>query len=160
MSDPPVTGHTSAVETGSDTFNPVADHQALYGAGRSLMAGVKRLHECPEPPVVALTFLAGQAAECLLKALLVGSGVSEKSLHARNVRHDLVYLWREACKPVSALPGQPPEWLAQLSRLHAAPYVLRYPLGMHGLVLPVQTDMVDGLEGLVGLTKVYLSSRA
>lgn len=36
-----------------------------------------------------------------------------------------------------------------LSRVHAAPYRLRYPLGFHVIVLPNQPVMFEGLEQLV-----------
>jgi HEPN domain-containing protein len=121
-------------------------HEAFFSAAEQLIRGVVVL--AAEPNVdVAHSFLAGQALECLLKAYLSKNGTSLGEL--RSIRHDIENLWEKSNQGGLSIASELPQWAQCLNRLHKAPYNLRYPIGLNGLVLPGAQPMTSELEVLL-----------
>jgi hypothetical protein len=129
---------------------PVTPTAAFLGSAESMLEGVRVLAEADAVPAVALTVLAGHAAECGLKAFLAKVGIDEAQLSRAPFGHDVIRLWEEAASRGLAIATSPlPDWVTQLARVYSAPYVARYPMGVHGLVLPNSTALSVGVEQLV-----------
>jgi hypothetical protein len=146
----PVTGSLN-VTLGPVTVARVTPTDAYFGIAESLMPGARVLGAATGVPGTALTLVAGHILECLLKAVLAKSGTPEKEL--KKVRHNLEELWR-LCVAQGNLPtADVPAWAKRLSDLHGAPYHLRYPVGLNGLVLPGVHPMLAQLEKLLEVVR-------
>jgi hypothetical protein len=143
----PITANGSVVL--STSVAPVTPAAAFLGAAESLLSGVEPLAGHLSRTAWALTFLAGQIVECSLKAYVAKRGVPEAQLKHHSVRHNLLKLWsRAVSEGLSFTPCQP-IWLQRLSELHDGPYVIRYPMGLNGVVLPHCVEMAHDLPLLV-----------
>src|ERR1700730_4894090 len=121
----PITGFISTTEE-LDSVVPVAPHDAYFNAAKPLMPGVQLLAGVlPSGSAAALTLLSGHILECLLKAFLSNVGVTEKELREKPLGHDLSTLWRRAAEKGLAI-GSMPDWAETITKLHDAPYPLRY----------------------------------
>lgn len=129
------------------TVTPVTPTDAYLGVAEGLLPGAQVLAASTES-AIALTLVCGHIAECLLKALLAKAGVAEKELAGRALRHDLRGLWKRALATGCPVGAAEPTWLERLSALHNAPFHLRYPMGLNGLVLPAAEPMVSDLKQL------------
>src|SRR6266496_933316 len=128
------------------TVRPVSAGDAYFGIAETLLPGARVLAGATEVPGTALALVAGHILECLLKAGLSASGVSDKEL--KRLRHGLRELWRQAAKH-GCVSSQPmPSWAERLAALHDAPYPLRYPVGLNGLILPGAHPMLTELSEL------------
>jgi hypothetical protein len=143
----PITAHGSVVL--SLRVAPVTPAAAFLGAAEALLSGVQPLASSLPRTAWPLTFLAGQVVECLLKAYLAKRGVREEELKQRSVRHNLLKLWSQAVSHGLSFAPRDPIWLQRLSELHNGPYVIRYPMGLNGVVLPQCAEMARDLPILV-----------
>jgi hypothetical protein len=125
--------------------------QGYLVAAQGMLTGAQPLEKVQPIPAIALTLLCGHACEAALKALLTQSGMSAAILSRVPHGHDILYLWQSAESNGHPLPSPQPDWVAQLHRVYDRPFQLRYPLGFHGIVLPNQSAMLKGTEGLVSL---------
>ena len=111
------------------------------------MEGLHVLAASPGSTGMALTFLAGHILECLLKANLLSHGVPEDEV--KGYSHKVLGLWQR-CVALGALPNPAmPTWADRLGALHDKPFILRYPEGVHGLVLPGTDPMVAELQEML-----------
>lgn len=118
-----------------------------FGVARAIIPGMRRLVE-PEPESpISIAMLASHALECLLKAFLSRGG-SDERLRKREIRHNLVELWKLAVTEGLPISKEPPYWVAKLGALHGEPYYLRYAKGINGIVLPPLGSIASGLEDL------------
>ena len=132
-----------------DFIQRPTEAQGYRAAAQAMLEGARPLSKVNPVPNIALTLLCGHGTEAALKALLAESGLTAEVLSKRPYSHEIINLWEAAAKSGIALPEPRPLWVAQLDRVHTAPYKLRYPLGFHMLVLPDQEGMLDGLHLLV-----------
>jgi hypothetical protein len=144
----PITVTISVTEE-QDSVAPVAPHEAYLAAAVGLMRGAMLLADAPpSDSALAFALLSGQILECSLKAFLSKAGVKERELKQPVLRHNLSALWKLAATkglPISAIP---PDWAGILNGLHD-PYYLRYPKGLHGLVLPNAQQTTSELGRLI-----------
>lgn len=155
-----ITGTLNAVEEGEDKFLPVSDHDAFFNGATGLHEGIDALSTL-EPPtaVLALSFLCGQAAECYLKAVLSHAGSTTKELE--RLGHDLLALWTDGASKTDLSPAHHPLWLQHLAGVHKSPspsarYPLRYPMGLHAILLPHPRSIAEGLDYLRSFAKAKL----
>lgn len=151
----PITG-TAAVVQAANVVAPVRDCDAFFSVAHSLDFGIERLADFSPDTALSLTFLCGQATECTLKALLSHAGVERKALGPKGMGHRLTALWVSAASKSSLHPTTPPAWIEQLAQVHGAPYVLRYPMDAHGIVLPAKQPMLEGLKELIAFARQQL----
>lgn len=142
----PITG-TATASLSALSIAPVTPASALLGAAEALLTGIQPLAALLPDSAWPLTFLSGQIVECALKSYLMQQGVPEAELKHHKVRHNLAELWSRSETAGLAVPH--PIWLARLSELHAGPYILRYPMGIHGVVLPQCAEMATDLQALL-----------
>ena len=129
----PITATISITEE-ADSVAPVAPHEAFLAAAVGLMRGAMVLAAAsPSESAPALALLSGQILECSLKAFLSKAGLTEPEL--KKVGHNLSALWALAATKGLPISATPPDWAGTLNSLHDYPYNLRYPMGLHGLVL-------------------------
>lgn len=55
-------------------------------------------------------------------------------------------LWRRSALYLPSLGASVPGWAKRLGELHKFPYALRYPVGIHGLVLPNAVEIATELS--------------
>jgi hypothetical protein len=146
----------SAVESGDDFIRKPTDAEGFLAVARAMLVGARILASASQVPAIALSHLCGHAAESALKAMLSQVGVSTEDLRKKELGHKLTNLWERAVSEGISLPISPDSWLEQLHRVHVAPYTLRYPLGLHGIVLPNSADMLRGVEELVSKAAAYV----
>lgn len=126
-------------------YNPP---HTYFGVARDLLPGIRRLLE-PEPvSVFAIAMLLAHALECLLKAFLSRTGSDKRLVDDPKLRHNLVALWALAVAEGLPIDAVPPNWVAALSKLHAAPYLLRYATNVNVLVMPNLRLMADALDSI------------
>ena len=130
--------------------------QGYLVAAQGMLAGALALEHVAPLPAFALTLLCGHTCEAALKAVLAQSNVAASSLSKAPYGHDILHLWKTAQVILVSLPSPPPAWVAQLNRVYDKPFSLRYPLGFHGLVLPIQIEMLRGAESLVTLAASFV----
>jgi len=151
---------TATVHLDPVTVAPVTPPHAYLGVAESLMPGIRMLAEAERRNVaVPLTNLCGQALECMLKAYLAKNGTPEGELKKHTLRHDLKALWLLANQNgllTAVIP--PPAWLERLSQLHNGPFVLRYPMGLNGLLLPGTQPMLSDLEVILADVRSHVLS--
>jgi hypothetical protein len=141
---------TFSIRDAQDSVAPVAPHGAFLSAAVGLMRGAKVLAAAPPSESEwALALLSGQILECSLKAFLSKAGLTEKELTGISIRHNLTELWKQAAAKGLPVSPAPPDWIEALNRLHGSPYHLRYPMGLHGLVLPNAQQTISELAHLV-----------
>lgn len=145
----PIIGSVVAVESGEDRTRAPTDAEGFLFVARHMLDGAQVLAAASEVPVIALSHLCGHAAESALKAMLSQVGISASKLGKPPLGHGLSNLWARAVAEGVPLSNPPDAWLEQLNRIHAAPYPLRYPLGLHGVALPNAVAMLRGVEELV-----------
>jgi len=145
----PITG-TFSVTFEPVSVAPVAPHEEYLAVGAGLMRGAMVLAAAP-PSEAALTLalVSGQILECLLKAFLSKAGLTERELKRKEIRHNLSELWTLAVTKGLPISATPPDWAETLNRLHDFPYHLRYPMGLHGLVLPNAQQTTSELQHLI-----------
>jgi hypothetical protein len=141
---------TFSVTDAQDSVAPVAPHEAYLTVAVGLMRGANVLAAAPlSESAMALALLSGQILECSLKAFLSKAGRTERELRRKDVRHNLLELWALAVREGLCITATPPQWAETLNRLHDYPYHLRYPMGLHGLVLPNPQQTTSELEHLI-----------
>jgi hypothetical protein len=136
------------MQAGSASIGPVTDAVAYLAAARGLNAGVEALAANNEV-ASARAYLAAQTLECILKSYLAHKNVPEGKLRAPAIRHNLEKLWKLAFTEGAPIQQQPTAWCVRLNELHDKPYYLRYPMGLHGLVLPGSNPMVSDLKAIM-----------
>lgn len=127
----------------------VTPFDALISAAESLLTGIEPLAAGLPRTAWPLTFVAGQVVECALKAYLASSGLAEAELRKSPFGHDLAQLWLHTAQRGLPYAQVTPIWLQRLSELHIGPYVLRYPMGLNGVVLPQVATMAADLTILL-----------
>jgi hypothetical protein len=143
----PITWSISATEQ-PDSVAPVAPHEAFLVVAVGLMRGATVLAAAPlSESAMALALLSGHILECSLKAFLSKAGLTEPEL--KTIGHNLSALWELAATKGLPIGATPPEWAGTLNGLHDKPYYLRYPMGLHGLVLPNAQQMASELKNLI-----------
>jgi hypothetical protein len=101
---------------------------SYLAAARSLAKGLQPLAAAGPESLPALALLAGQVAECALKAYLSRSG-NDKRLKNPDIQHKLGALWALAHAEGLKVSAAAPAWLDHLAKLHGPPYPLRYISG-------------------------------
>lgn len=129
------------------------DAQCFLGVAREMLRGVRHLAEIDPIPSLALTLLCGHTCECALKSILSFNGISKKSLRNSPYRHSIIFMWNEVSNLPFSFINNKPDWVSQLDRVFDAPYTVRYPIGLHAVVLPDQKAMTNGTESLVTLAE-------
>ena len=144
----PITATFSVTEE-PDSIAPVAPHEAFFVVAVGLMRGAMVLVAAPlSESAWALALISGHILECSLKAFLSKAGLTEQEL-ARVVGHNLSDLWARAVEKGLPINAAPPDWAETLMKLHERPYILRYPMGLHGLVLPNAEQTTSGLQHII-----------
>jgi hypothetical protein len=139
-----------------------SEAQGYRVAAHAMLAGARPLSKVTPVPFIALTLLCGHGVEVALKALLAQSGMSAEILRDK-YGHDLLKLWNKAEAHGFTLPTPRPQWIEQLYRVYGREdsypgrHVLRYPLGIHGIVLPDQSAMLQGFEQLVSMVDTVVT---
>lgn len=136
------------MQAGSATIGSVTDAAAYLSAAQGLNVGVQALAMNNEV-ASARSFLAAQTLECVLKSYLAHKNVGKAKLKKPDIRHNLEELWQLAVEEDAPIQQQPPAWCVRLNELHDKPYYLRYPMGLHGLVLPASKPMASDLQAIV-----------
>lgn len=145
----PITGTISITEE-PDSIAPVAPHEAFLAVAAGLMRGATVLAAAPlSESSMALALLSGQILECSLKAFLSKAGLTERELRKKKVRHNLLELWALAVTNGLRISATPPHWAETLNSLHDDPYRLRYPMWLHGLVLPNAQQTTSELGDII-----------
>ena len=129
------------------TVAPVRLVDAYLAITEAIVPSLQTLRQSKASAIPG-TLLAGHALECLLKAALAHNGITEAELRSRALGHDLEALWLRAGQYLSSLGTSVPDWARRLNGLHDSPYVLRYPVGLHGLVLPSAAEVALELSKL------------
>lgn len=140
------------------TVAAVRPADAFAAAAEAIVPAVGMLASTAISPVPG-ALLAGHALECLLKATLSHLGVTEEELK-KNFGHDLEALWRKATAPPSPFTPAIPKWVETLNGLHDQPFTLRYPIGLHGLVLPNAVEVARELKDLLDSVSKLLQDDA
>jgi hypothetical protein len=151
---PPITGTMHAVQ-GNDFIAPAGPPHTYLGMARALLHGILPLATAGPNSSIALAFVAGQVAECALKAYLSRGG-DDKRLKDPTLRHNLAALWQLAQSEGLPVSPQSPTWLVTLSGLHNTPYFIRYSTHVHGLVTPAAEPMATDLVALVEVVGLNL----
>jgi hypothetical protein len=147
---------TAHITEREDFVASVHDWEAFLSVAKSMDIGVRILAESLPEATLPLVFLCGHITECGLKALLSHSGVPTDSLRKNPLGHNLVGLWQKAASCVNLQPSLPPAWTEQLAQVYGGPYVLKYPIGVHGIVLPTIQPMLDGTAELLSFAEERL----
>jgi len=127
-------------------------------AAKGMFAGAKPLASVHPEPLYAVTLLCGHTCEAALKALLSKSGINANVLSKNPYGHNIINLWEATSEHNIPLPMPLPNWVSQLHSIYDKPFHLRYPLGFHGMVFPVQNEMLEGTAAILNLA-VSLVSR-
>ncbi len=146
---------------GNATLRPLATLQPTEADGfliaaKNMLAGARQLKRVRNPSLFSITHLCGHSSECALKAVLAHNGMRAEDLKKR-FGHDIEKLW-QCAKGLVLLPDPQPAWVAHLNRVHNRPFLLRYPLGLHGLGLPNTSEMLRGTEQLVKLADTFVKA--
>ena len=133
------------------SISKVTPVEAYMGVAESLMPGMQLLINTPPFYAIPITLLAGHILECLLKAFLSKTGVSEKDLKdKKKFGHNLNKLWQGAANRKLPISSVLPPWAKRLSELHGSPYRLRYNSGrVHGFTLPNSQELSSELTKLL-----------
>ncbi len=143
----PITATFSVTEE-PDSVAPVAPHEAFLAVAVGLMRGATVLAAAPPSESAwALALVSGQILESSLKAFLAKAR-PQLDLK-KEFGHDLSKLWARAATEGLPMSAAPPDWAETLIRLHASPYYLRYPMGLHGLVLLNAQQTTTGLQRII-----------
>jgi hypothetical protein len=130
-----------------DGFMPVA--LDFFGAAEVLS---KYAPNC----LYAMTFSAGHALECALKAYLTLRGVATSRLRI-DYKHDLVKLRNEAIARGLPVPMPHAQWWEQLNRVYST-FAVKYLIDDSGLsrnatVLPDLDGMMAGIKAVLTLVQ-------
>lgn len=156
-----VRGMTTPIEGRADitldpiTVAPVRPVDAYLAIAKAIVPSLEVLRQSTVSSIPG-ALLAGHALECLLKAALAYSGVTETKLRSLALRHDLEALWLHSAQFVPSLGASVPEWAKRLNGLHNSPYVLRYPVGVNGLVLPSPAEVAKELSELESVVRALI----
>lgn len=120
------------------------------GVAYSFLPAIRRLAPFPGDSAIPHAHLCAHALECALKAYLSRAG-DDSTVRGHQIRHDLNALWGKAAADGLAIPACPPQWVHELSDLHASPFYLRYAPGVHIISTPPARSMTIDLEGIVEL---------
>lgn len=131
------------------SIEPPTNAQGYLSVAKEMLVGARSLLNVDPLPTFAITLLCGHGVEAALKSLLTQKGLTPDELKHKPYGHNLIALWNQAVERGAKVDASVPEWINHLNRLVIRPNTLRYPLGVHGVVLPNQQDMVAGLERLV-----------
>ncbi|HPQ24168.1 MAG TPA: hypothetical protein PLY75_04470 [Gammaproteobacteria bacterium] len=126
----------------------VPDSVAYFSVAKRLNVGVQALLKNTEANL-SRSFLAAQALECVLKAFLTHQGIEEKKLKHHDVRHNLEELWVLAASHGANLAAEPAPWCRRLNELHDKPYYFRYPMKLHGVVMPGPEPMASEMQEVI-----------
>jgi hypothetical protein len=148
------TGSVNVVLDGV-TINPARPPHTYLGVARAISPAIICLSGAQPKLALPICLLAAHQAECLLKAYLSRDG-SDDRVRAREIRHNLGELWAMASVDGLNISARPPQWLERLSELHAAPYHLRYSVGIHGIITPAPDDISSGLGHLLQVVEESL----
>jgi hypothetical protein len=149
---------TAHITERADSVAPVHDWEAFLSAAKSMDIGIRILAQSLPEATLPLAILCGHASECGLKALLSHSGIKTNVLRSKSFGHNLVALWIAAASCANLQPSVPPAWIEQLGRVHGEPYILRYPIGVHGIVLPATQPMLAGTAELLSFAQARLGT--
>jgi hypothetical protein len=152
----PITGRSSIILDDVVVRRP-GPPETLLGVAEALMPGVTALAAFP-PAALALALLCTHVLECLLKAYLSRHG-SDAEVKKPDLRHNLSALWARAFADGLQVQETPPDWAECLSRLHNAPYHLRYSIGVHGIISPAAEPMASDLAALLETVREGLRVR-
>jgi hypothetical protein len=126
---------------------PVRSVDAYLAVAEAVVPSLQVLRESNLSEVPG-ALLAGHVLECLLKAVLAHNGVADAELKGAALRHDIGQLWQRAAQYLPNVATNAPDWAQVLGELHKAPYRLRYPVGVNGLVLPPPEQVAQELSEL------------
>ena len=129
---------------------PVTPADAFFGAAEQFLIGARIL--VGTPAGLAFTFVCGQVTENLLKAFLWWKGVAVEELKGK-LGHDLSGLRARAVAHGLTVEADEPPWFTLLDSLHDRPFLLRYPMGLNGMVMPPMTVVLNELEALLELAR-------
>lgn len=141
------------------TVAPVRPVDAYLTIAEAIVPALEVLGQSPVSSIPA-ALLAAHALECVLKGALAYSGVTETELKSPALRHDLEALWLRSAQFVPSLGASVPEWAKRLSGLHNWPYVLRYPVGVNGLVLPSPVEVAKELVEVENMVRALIRDNA
>ena len=90
-----------------------------------------------------------------MKSYLATRVSDPKALGRDPYGYNLVNLWAEAGRQKGlGIPEDPPDWCVRLNELTTGPaFFARYHTGVNGLVFPVQSEMVSGIDELSAKTE-------
>lgn len=136
------------------TMNPPSETDSFLAVASNLLPGAELLCTVKEVPPHPVAFLCCHVLECTLKAALIlrfGSWthVGNWKLKREKSGHDLRLLWRLVEQNFLHLPIRRPAWLSTLSKMHKAPYHLRYAPGLHAMTFPKLSDIPRELRILL-----------
>jgi hypothetical protein len=137
-------------------LEPPTPTDSFFGAAESYLEGVRALIKAQPTPALALTLVAGHTLECALKAFLAKTGVSENELRRRKFGHNIAALWQEAENRGLPLQSPRPAWVDQLTRVYNQPFIARYPMGVHAIVLPNQVALSNGAEDVINTVRAAI----
>lgn len=140
------------------TMAPIQQPQGYLTAAHGFFPAVHLLADSSASVQRACAFLAAQTLECALKAYLSHAGFTEAKLKDKKRRHNLEFLWREASDHGLSIDQQPPLWCRLLNSGHDDPYHFRYPLKIHGIVVPPLPSMVAELRKLIVAVEMALKA--
>jgi hypothetical protein len=148
---------TANVQLAPVTIASPGPPDTYLGVAESLAPGLRPLANAMPVTGLPLAFLAAHVLECLLKAAITKATRSDQDLKSNaNVRHNIVALWALAIANGLALDSSAPEWVENLSRLHAYPYHLRYSTAVHAVTSPAAEPMTTELLALLEKVRDFL----
>jgi hypothetical protein len=111
----------------------------------------------PSESAWAFALVSGQILESSLKAFLAKARPELDWLDWKKKNefrhHDLSKLWKQAATEGLPISAAPPDWAETLNGLHAKPYYIRYPMGLHGLVLLNAQQTTSELQHIIGTVR-------
>lgn len=109
------------------TISVGPDSLGLLSRARGLLHGVNVLATTSDDTTNACHFLAAWTLELLLKSYLSHSGLTERQLKKKEIRHNLEELWMMASSHGLSVSSIPPRWCHLLNGIHDYPHHSRYP---------------------------------
>jgi hypothetical protein len=134
------------------SVTPSGSHMTV---AQALLPSIRYLVDTLPTSTWAVSLLAGQAAECLLRAA-ISRGSLQDPVRSTSQQHDISALWDRAVVDGLAVPEARPQWFDTLANLHKK-YHLRYASDLHGISLPNATALALGLTDLAASVETYLA---
>lgn len=138
----------------ADLMSQLTEWDGYMIVAHDLLQAVEALSTLP--PTIhprGCAMLAAHALECTLKAFL-----SHKRKNGLRGEHELLKLWKMACKEGLNIPQVPPDWVTILSWGHGPNFYFRYQEGVkvnskhvivHGGQTPDLVPMAIALRKLI-----------